>query len=402
MKSPLFINRYYMSAHSPVGECLRAFVSALPEEEWQPFIYGSDKKPLLGSVPENVSLVHEDDWVQYLAAIVRRIFIPDLTWLPGYEWYSWGKRTAKTIINDIHNGSVKPDYIHSICFPIASHWAALKIKEATGLPWVMQFYDPWADNPYRLFKTKYLKKKDWTMERFAVEKADLIIHDNEVIANLWRERYGDEIGKKIVVLPLTVPMPKTKPSSPCRNTSKPLVISHIGNFLMNRRAEPFVKAVAELISLYPELRGRFVVNFIGMVMAEDKALISKYELDDIFKLHGTLPIEKCEKYYMDSDMFLAIDGINPDNVFFPSKILKYLYFNRPILGITPHGSVLDYELKASRHVVFANDDTNSIVEFLHRAITDYASIINYDAEYWHRFEPSSVIEEYQRIIKCII
>ncbi len=399
MFKPLFINRYYQSEQSPVGECLRSFIGAMSPEVWDPVIYVSDRPPLLKDARWFVRFVHEQRWVQYYAAAVRRVLIPDLTWLPGYEWTAWGKRVAKMVINDIKNGSVKPDYIHSICFPVASHWAALKIKEETGLPWVMQFYDPWADNPYRPFKTKWFKDKDWAMERLAAEKADLIIHDNEVIADLWRERYGEEIGKKIVVLPLTVPLPTTKQNSPNLDNKNPLVISHIGNFMLNRRAEPFIKAVAELFKNHPEVRDRLKVNFIGMVTAEDKDLIHQKALDDVFVLHGMLKPVECEEFYQKTDIFLAVDGVNPDNVFFPSKILKYFYYQRPILGITPHGSVLDYELRTSKHAVFANVEITAIADYLYEAVTDYPALQDFDASYWQRFKPSSVVEQYKNFIE---
>ena len=397
---PLIINRYYQASHSPVGECLRAFVEAMPNDCWQPMVYTSDRKPLLDRIPDYVSFVHEDRWVQYFAAAVRRLVLPDLTWLPDYEWRAWGKRTVKKILRDIDCCRIQPDYIHSVSYPVASHWAALKIKQTTGLPWVMQFYDPWADNPYRPFKTKFFKDKDWEMERIAAEQADLIIHDNEVIAEAWRTRYGPEIGKKVVVLPLSVPLPKTEPQPV--TASGRLIVTHIGNFMLNRTAEPFIMAIDTLMQRHPDVRDRVEVHFIGSVKEEDKKLIKKKALDDLFNIHGIMSAEECEKYYQQSNLFLAIDGVNPDNLFFPSKILKYFYFRRPVLGITPIGSVLERELRNSNHTVFSNNDTESIASFLYRAITDYPSILTFDYSYWHRFEPESVVSTYQSWIEDLV
>lgn len=398
MLKPLFISRDYLFAHSPNGECLRSFMSGMGKEEWQPIVYGSDKQPLVGYSQYDYRLTHEKRYVQYLAALVRRVFIPDLTWLPGYEWSAWGKGAAKRIIKDINSGALAPDYVHSISYPVASHWAALKVKRATGLPWVMQLYDPWADNPYRPFRTEYLKKKDWKMEAVAVKEADLIIHTNEKIAGLWRERYGEEVSKKIIVLPLTTPIPSVPVSPVVHQASEPIVISHIGNFMLNRRAEPFLRALSKLLIMHPDYRSKIKVNFIGTVPDEDKKLIEEKELNDIVKLHGTLPIEECEPFYKNSDLFLVIDGINPNNIFFPSKILKYFYFQRPILGISPTGSVLDEELSASGHCCFDNNDIDGISECLNTTITDYAKLCRFDAGYWKRFEASSVVNAYKEAV----
>ena len=402
MIKPLIINRDYLFAHSPNGECLRAFMRGMNKKEWEPFIYGSDKQPLVTFSDYKYKLTHEKRYIQYLAALTRRVLIPDLTWLPGYEWEAWGKATSKSIIKDIQNGGVSPDFIHSVSYPVASHWVALKVKRATGLPWVMQLYDPWADNPYRPFRTTYYKKKDWEMEAIAVKEADLIVHTNEKIADLWRDRYGKKVANKIFTLPLTTPIPNI-PITPVTSQNKETIeISHIGNFMLNRRAIPFIEALSKLLKIHPDYRSRFKVNFIGTVPDEDKKLIQKENLSDIITLHGTLPIEVCEDYYKRSDLFLVIDGVNPNNIFFPSKILKYFYFQRPILGITPSGSVLDSELKASNHCSFDNKDIDGITNYLNAAITDYPKLCSFKEDYWKKFDPTSVVSCYKDLIQTML
>lgn len=398
MITPLFIDQCFQFEHSPAGEVSRAFIGAMDSNEWNPLVYASDRQPRIINTPDYVKLLHQKSFYKYLAAATRRV-LPDITWLPGQEWPAWGKKAVNVILKDIRDNLVKPDYIHSICFHVANHWAALKIKRATGLPWVMQYYDPWADNPYRPFKTKFFKNIDWKMERIAVEQADLIIHDNEIIADLWRKRYGEKIGEKIFVLPLTVPMPKVQVDSIQHSDSEILVISHIGKFYANRNASPFIKSVSRLLKEHPEFRSRIKVNFVGWVIDEDKDLIFKEGLGDVFVLHGMLPAADCESFYLQSDMFLAVDGVNPDNIFFPSKILKYFYFQRPILGITPKGSVLDSELRQANHAVFENSDIDGISAFLFKALTRYESICSFNKAYWEKFKPVNVVNQYETLVK---
>lgn len=402
MIKPLFINRGFFFDHSPGGECLRAFIGAMGKDKWLPVVYTSDRPPMVSKLPEYGIMTHEKLYMQYIAAAIRRVLLPDLTWLPGYEWPAWGKGVTRRVIKDINTRRVEADYIHSVAYPIASHWAALKVKKATGLPWVMQFYDPWADNPYRPFKTKWFKNIDWKQEKECVEAADLIIHDNESIAALWRERYGKEIGRKIVTLPLTVPLPSVPVNENQHKTNEMLTISHIGNFMLNRTSQPFIRAVKVLLDKYPNFYNQLRVNYIGKVTEPEKELIKDSGLLDIFNLTGSITAEECVKYYKDSDLFLAVDGVNKDNLFFPSKILKYLYFRRPILGITPSGSVLDNELKKSGHVSLDNSDHHGIVEYLFRALTNYESLLDFDQDYWHRFEPSSVIEQYEEMVNELL
>ena len=402
MIKPLIISRPCYFDQSPGGECLRAFLGAMENgDKWDMKVYASDRTPLVHPVPDYAKLTHEKRIVQYLAAAVRRILIPDLTWLPGYEWPGWGKGAVREILKDMKKGDLTPDFIHSISFPVTCHWVALKVKKATGLPWVMQYYDPWAENPYRPFKTKWLKRFDWEMERKAAEAADLIIHDNEIIANMWRERYGEEIGRKVVVLPLTVPLPKNEVIPMRYNGNRPLRIVHIGNFMLNRTARPFIIAITRLLQKHPEVRKRLKVVFVGMVTGSDKDLIKMNNLGDIFDLKGTLPASECVKYYQESDMFLAVDGVNKDNFFFPSKTLKYFYFQRPILGISPTGSVLHDELHRSKHAVYDNSDCDGIADFLYKTITDYNAVVNFDRDYWRRFNPQNVVAQYEKMVQLL-
>lgn len=398
MIKPLFICREFLSNHSPTGECARAFINGF-DDRFFPLVYCSDKKPMIFNFVKNkCRVVHESNFVQYVAAAIRRVLIPDLTWLPGYEWWSWGKRCQKRILEDINKGE-KFDYIHTISFPCACHTVGLRIKRMTGLPWIAQFYDPWADNPYRPFKTQFFKRIDWELEREVVENADVIIHDNEPIAELWKKRYGSEIAKKIIVLPLTVPLPTAEVLPQRQRDGETLTISHIGNFMLNRTSIPFINALILLFNEHPELRGKLQVNYIGMVTEKEKEMIQLSNLSDMFNLVGIITPSECEPYYKATDVFLAIDGVNKNNLFFPSKILKYLYYNKPILGITPKGSVLDYELHASGHAVFVNEDIVSIKNYLYRAITNYSSLYGFDSNYWQRFDPINVMKSYQEMIK---
>lgn len=398
---PLFLDVGYMY-DAPGGECMRAFVDAMNRNVWDPIVYASDGAHSNRITPGFVRIIPRRFLVRYIAAVIRRILIPDLVNLPDYVWVSWGRNATKQVLKALRHGIVEPDYIHTVSFPSSCHWVGLKIKQKMDLPWVMQFYDPWADNPYRVFKTKWLKKYDWAMERKAVMEADMIIHNNDYIANLWRERYGEEIARKIFVLPLTIPVPKAKQIPLVKENKDVLVVSHIGNFMLNRRAMPFIEAVKELLSIHPEVRGRLKVNLVGSVVPEDKNLIDQYALKDVFQLHGSLTPEACEPIYQQSDMFLAVDGVNPENFFFPSKILKYFYFQRPILGITPKGSVLDIELKKSQHFVFDNSDIKLIANFLYQSISNYDSVCRFDKNYWERFKPSRVVEQYYEMIGALL
>ena len=116
MLKPLIINRSCYFDNSLGGECLRSFMGAMRTDVWGPVVYASDRRPLVSPIPSYAHMIHEYKSWQYFAAAIRRV-LPDLTFLPGYEWQSWGIKATSQILRDIKNGQVKPDYIHSISLP---------------------------------------------------------------------------------------------------------------------------------------------------------------------------------------------------------------------------------------------------------------------------------------------
>lgn len=400
MLKPLIIARPFLFKNSTGGQIERVFIENLPKNLFDATVVCSNGENLTKSPSIRVLVTKENKIYKYFAALVRRIIIPDVMNLPDHVWHSWGKNALKIVFKKIKCENF--DYIHSISFPCASHHVALKIKQKTDLPWIAQFYDPWYDNPYRIFKTRYFKKKDLEMERAIVENADVIIHNNFAIVELWKERYGKEVENKIFVLPLTLRLQTPQMNKRKYSNNEIFTISHIGNFMLNRTSEVFIKAIYTLLNEHRELKDKLKINYIGLVTRREKTLINELELDNLFNLIGTIPEEKCNVYYQESDLFLAIDGVNYVNLFFPSKILKYFLYQKPILGITPENSVLSYELKNSGHFSLRNDDINGIANYLFNAITDYDSLMNFDKNYWKHFSTESIMATYVNIVKSLL
>ena len=127
-----------------------------------------------------------------------------------------------------------------------------------------------------------------------------------------------------------------------------------------------------------------------------------FEGRDIVKIVGKVSEIECNHYYNKADIFLAVDGDNNDNLFYPSKVLKYYYFNKPILGLINQGSVLSSELQKAGHRSLDKKDHLSIAKYISSAISDYKSLLNFNHNYWKYFTDSYVVEKYDSYIKEFI
>ena len=404
MYKPLVISRSYLCDKSSVGQIQRVFWEFLKEHDFDPTIICSKSK--LNDIPLDrfnyrVEPTYDSQILHDLVAVLKRIIALDIANVPDYAQYTWARSATKKAKLEVKSGHY--DHIFSVCVPFTGHLIALETKRASGLPWIASFYDPWVDNPYRPFKFRYFYERDKRNEALVAENADAIIHSNMAIYNEWVERYGEGIKEKMYVIPFVFrPVQECSDASICKKDNSKFVISHIGTLYPGRDSVDFLKALHLMLHEHPELKKRILLRYVGKVTDNDKDSVRKYDLSDITEFLGFLGERDCLRYFEESDMFLAIDGKNARNIFFPSKILKYFYYGKPILGLTPLGSALQYELQQSHNAYFENEDYHGISDFLYQAVSSDNFSINNDTEYWKNFTMEKIYPQYMDIVSHVI
>lgn len=318
---------------------------------------------------------------------------------PDIYYHFWYKSAIK--IASIAIKKRKVSYLHSISIPYTSHLVALELKRRYNIPWVAQFYEPWGDNPFRTINDRIeYKNNEW--ERECAFCSDVIIHNNDVICNHWKEKYGNIVKDKLFSLPMSFNFTNQVSLSQRNVISDKLRITHIGNLYGLRKADVFFKALAELMREKSMLQSKVEVSFVGRMNADDASLIDKLKLQDVVKIVGVLSEEECEYYYINSDIFLLIEAENQGPFFFPSKLVRYYFYNKPILALTNVGSVTYIEMRKTGHYCCLPSDLLGIKNYLIKAITDYDSLLGFDSDAWKRFDAQSVSQKYLKIINKFV
>lgn len=337
-------------------------------------------------------------WV-YFCKIVRKVF-PDLMYIPDFHYFSWGLKTQWTAIRDVkrnHYGC-----IHSFSHASSNHLIAYYLHRKSGLPWIATFYDSWTDYPELKYKTQLFRKYNQNLERLVAESANIIVHNNENIANLWRKRYGEVVKNKIFVIPLTESFEGLREPTSIEKKSNILVISHIGTFYPFRDASSFIEGVRLFVEENPHYRNNIHINFIGKTLVSDLKKIVDYKLDDIISILGRMSQYECEEYYLSSDIFLATAMAPFEDITYPSKILKYFFYRKPILGICPDSSVLSSELEMAGHRHYRPDDSQGIADYLLCAVDNYENLCSFDINYWKKFTKEKIVGEYKELIETLV
>jgi len=394
---PLFISSFFSFDKNPNGIQSRKFVNALLKEGIEPEIFCVKNRNQIQKLSQKEIKLHYVSEIphKYFSAIMRRLF-PDIIYLPDIERFTFLPLLKKKLNSFPLN---KYDWLHTISFPCSSHLAGLYLKSKTNLPWVAQFYDPWVGNCYRKYKTKFFRKLDEKIEYQVAMNADIIIHTNEIIKKDWERRYGKKVSEKIFVLPFSY-----DENSPVMDHAKPINrkkkrILYAGNLYLDRNLEDIIKALKIMRKKIPDLEEKIEFVFIGNVPNRDKINISANNLNNLFVFLGQKPYNELSTFYNEADLLLVIDAPAEENLFFPSKLIEYFLYQKPILSISPKISVTHDLLSESGHKWIENGDINQMVEYFINLLNDYDALLKFDHDYYQRFSPQNLSNEYLKLVK---
>lgn len=394
---PLFIMKSFCTEEEPVGIQSKRFIDALIKAGLNPEIYTEKTK---------ISNLFNDEYhihlvsampIRYFKGIIIRTFI-DLIYLPDVERFTYLPFLKKKLDKELTRN--KYDWIHSISNPCSNHLAGLYLKNKTKLPWIAQFYDPWVGNCYRNFKTNFFKHYDEKIEYDIAANADIIIHSNEIIKDQWIKRYGKLVSNKIHVLPFCYDEKKIISHINSNFIAKnKLTVLHAGNLYLNRNLDDLISAIKLLQKKIPRLEDKIIFKFIGSVSNYNKQIVNKNNLDNLFLFINQVPYNKLDYFYRNADVLLIIDAPSKENIFFPSKLIEYLTYKKPILGITPRiGATYDI-LTESGHTPIENYKIHEMENYFLTMLNNYNLLLSFDKDYYKKYSPNLIATEYIKLIE---
>lgn len=339
-------------------------------------------------------VVKKQKWVLSFFRILRGFGLRDLSLLPDTYVYSWNKEAYNKALQVCKVEKI--DYIYSLSWPCSTHLVAYKLKKKTGLPWVACFYDPWVEHIVKKYRFDYFRRKDAQKERLVAEYADIIIHTNDRMCLNWKDRYGESVANKMKVLPLCLNIDEL-PAIKSHKRNGKLKIVHIGGVYGNRNSADLVTAIEHLIDTNKDFEEMLEVIYVGDTIERERIKGNK-KIGHLFKFTGLLPLNELDTYYDNADIFLLIDMNMRNCPFFPSKLMIYQYYRKPIIGITTEGSVLEQELKEANYPVFYYGDALTLEKYIQKALTHYSCLLSYKDDVWKKYDSRRIAKSFSDII----
>ncbi len=217
--------------------------------------------------------------------------------------------------------------------PWSDHIIGLMLVKIFKAKWVTHFSDPWALNPY--LKTGYIERRLLLfVESKVLSASSRIVFVSEETLEIYVSHYGEWLRKKSHVLPhITCSYPHNSLTS--ENNYGYISFLYAGDFYGPRTPLPLIMALQMIDKESPELLKKLRFKFLGNTPREYIQLIKKTKLECI-EICKSVPYLSSLKEMSEADVLLLIDAPSKESsVFFPSKLVDYIAFGKPIFAITP-------------------------------------------------------------------
>ena len=260
---------------------------------------------------------------------------------------------------------------------LVSHIAALAIKARyPELRWVASFGDPIAGNPFNESYKFPLLDEDSKTESEVLVQADRIIVTNRYQKDVMIQTARSDVSDgKFFILPHCFDE-RMYPSARKKSQGIDGAIfkfRHIGMlYKFKRTSEPFLLAAQRLIQRYPNLRGKFCIEFFG---ATDRYIqnAASYGLADSVRFQGNVSYLESLSLMSDSDCLLLRDADFSDQgvkltPFYPGKLADYLGAKKPVIAVTMKNGCVPDMLHDLGGVAVTESDVDDLADLMAKAI----------------------------------
>ncbi len=227
--------------------------------------------------------------------------------------------------------------IYSTYSPSANHLLALKLKQATGLPWVADFRDLWTDDlRYRETDPKH-HAANVRLEQNVLESADAVVGVSPSQTEVLAAHVPDERAKFSTITNGYDPADFEGVKRYERLPGRPFTLSFVGRFDRQRADDDLFVALQNFVDELGNNRDQFVFRIVGEFDASTRRKLEEANIP--YQTTGYVSHKDAIQEMCSADaLLLTTDRGGPNaSTVICGKIFEYLASQRPILIVGPEG-----------------------------------------------------------------
>ena len=300
------------------------------------------KRKIKGYVEASINSISDESLKQlYEEEIEKKISeLRDMVLLPDGN-VIWANNVIKEINDKIDFTEI--DVVYTTSSPYSAHIIGEYIKKEYSIPWIADFRDQWIDNPYIDYDKDSLRYKlEKNMEKNVVFNCDRLITVTPLITENYISTYKIEKNKVITITNGYDEEDFKNIKSKKENNKFTMV--HNGSFYLKRNPDTVARVIKKLVEneIIDEKKIEIILNGNN-----DCNIINKFkeimgEYSDVIKINGYLSHEESLIKSNNADILLLICGEEESSKqVYTGKVFEYLRLRKPVLAISPKGSLVD-------------------------------------------------------------
>ncbi len=250
------------------------------------------------------------------------------------------------------------DVIYSTGPPHSSHLIGAMLKRLTGLPLVLDFRDPWSEDPWMMGDVNPWGRRllPW-IERRALVAADRVVLNTARLHEAFMRRYPDLSDKFLTITNGYDPAiledlgECVSKNSDSFGTS-PARFCHTGGLYGPRDPSTLIAVIADLIAEGRELCFHQIGS--GTHCSTAKKIADERGIASHVLIDGFMPHEEMLARARECDFGVIVQPNTQTQV--PGKLFEMLALRKPILALTGDGATADIIRKYNVGVVAAPHD----------------------------------------------
>jgi hypothetical protein len=256
---------------------------------------------------------------------------------PYWGWYLPALRAAE--------GLLEREPIAAILStgpPWIPHLVARRLRKKYGVPWLADFRDPWARDPFERDLPAWRQRVDQRLEASCLRWADRVLCNTDRLRQAFVEFYTGLPTTKFVTLTngFEDSVAAAAVVKPKRSTR---LLLHIGSLYGRRRVDTFCEALATLIrvgtvtpdSLKVLFLGDADPGLVGAVREKTPQLIQNHYVE----FQPRVNWQQAQQALWEADLLLLFQGEMKLEV--PAKFYEYLATGKPIFAVVQEGALSD-------------------------------------------------------------
>lgn len=276
---------------------------------------------------------------------------------------------ANNVINEISKivNLKDVDVVYTTSAPYSTHLIGHYLKVNYKLPWACDFRDEWSNNPYFSLNKDLRHKIEKNVEEQILLTSNKII----TISNIAKGNYINDFkidANKIEVITNGYDEEDFKEINENRENKK-FIITYNGSFYSSINPYTFITAINKSIENNIINKSDIELQFIGKIDNEIKNKIINMDKFHIIIIKSYAIHQESLKLSSNSEVLLLITG-QGDKVksVYTGKVFEYLRLKKPILALSPKGSVVEELLSETKSGINVEYDD---IEGIEKAILKY-------------------------------